>query len=224
MKDVEKDYWNPCGKVSGKMATVMRELEFDITDLNENFVYVFRVMAFNAIGEGEPLMTPCPTIAKFELDPPNQPYNINIVDFDKKWVKLDWTIPAGPKDTKYVVEKIETFLIPKDEEEEEEEEEEGKEYPPPPSKHPPPTHKKHTHAQSIVIHTRKLIKEKKMKTKQNPPKKTNVICVIWRDRCNIQSHRHMFLFLVKKKWHLNPIKLRNCNLLYMSMYVLLTYI
>ena len=50
----------------------------------ENFVYVFRVMAYNAIGEGAPLMTPCPTIAKFELDPPNQPYNINVVDFDKK--------------------------------------------------------------------------------------------------------------------------------------------
>lgn len=127
-KDVEKDYWSPCGKVSGKMATVMRELEFDVADLNENFVYVFRVMAFNAIGEGEPLMTLCPTIAKHELDPPNQPYNINVVDFDKKWVKLDWTIPTGPKATKYVVEKIETFMIPKDEEEDEEQEaEEGEE-------------------------------------------------------------------------------------------------
>jgi len=128
-KDVEKDYWNPCGKVAGKMATVMRELEFDITDLNENFVYVFRVMAFNAIGEGEPLMTPCPTIAKHALDPPNQPYNINIVDFDKKWVKLDWTIPSGPKVVKYVVEKVETFLIPKDEEEDEEVVEEGEDAP-----------------------------------------------------------------------------------------------
>eukprot|EP00092_Neocalanus_flemingeri_P076019 GFUD01094257.1.p1 GENE.GFUD01094257.1~~GFUD01094257.1.p1 ORF type:complete len:1559 (+),score=423.64 GFUD01094257.1:143-4819(+) len=119
-KDVEKDYWNPCGKIAGKMVTVMREIEYDITDLVENFVYVFRVSAFNAIGEGEPLMTPCPTIAKHELDPPNQPYNINIVDFDKKWVKLDWTIATGPKATKYVVEKTETFLIPKDEEETEE--------------------------------------------------------------------------------------------------------
>ena len=40
----------PCGKLSGKMATVMKELEFEISDLVENFVYVFRVMAFNAIG------------------------------------------------------------------------------------------------------------------------------------------------------------------------------
>lgn len=128
-KDVEKDYWSPCGKLAGKMATVLRELEFDITDLNENFVYVFRVMAYNAIGEGEPLMTPCPTIAKHELDPPNQPYNINIVDFDKKWVKLDWTIPSGPKATKYVVEKVETFLIPKDDEEDEEVAEQGEDAP-----------------------------------------------------------------------------------------------
>jgi len=120
-KDVEKDYWSPCGKVAGKMATVMKELEFDIEDLVENFVYVFRVFAFNAVGDGEPLMTPCPTIAKHELDPPNQPYNINVVDFDKKWVKLDWSVAPGPKANKYVVEKIETFLIPKDEEEEEEE-------------------------------------------------------------------------------------------------------
>jgi len=132
-KDVEKDYWSPCGKVAGKMATVMRELEFEVNDLVENFVYVFRVMAYNAIGEGAPLMTPCPTIAKFELDPPNQPYNINVVDFDKKWVKLDWSVAPGPKAVKYVVEKVETFLIPKDEEEEEKpqpaEGEEGEEKP-----------------------------------------------------------------------------------------------
>ena len=66
-KDVEKDYWSPCGKLSGKMATVMKELEFEISDLVENFVYVFRVMAFNAIGEGTPLMTAAPTIAKVLL-------------------------------------------------------------------------------------------------------------------------------------------------------------
>ena len=118
-KDVEKDYWSVCGKVSGKLATVMKLVDFDVTDLIENFVYVFRVMATNAIGESEPLMSLIPTIAKHELDPPNQPYNINIVDFDKKWVKLDWCVSPGPKVTKFVVEKVETFMIPKDEEEEE---------------------------------------------------------------------------------------------------------
>ena len=33
---MEKDYWSPCGKVAGKMATVMRELEFEV---RENFKY-----------------------------------------------------------------------------------------------------------------------------------------------------------------------------------------
>merc|ERR1719400_2445279 len=118
-KDVEKDYWSPCGKVTGKMANVMKELECDVTDLVENFVYVFRVYAQNAIGDGTPLMSMMPTIAKHALDPPEQPYNINIVDFDKKWAKLDWTVASGPRATNFVVEKCETFLIPKDEEEEE---------------------------------------------------------------------------------------------------------
>ena len=122
-KDVEKEYWSPCGKISGKMATVMKELEFEVGDLVENFVYVFRVMAFNAIGDGDALMTPMPTIAKFELDPPAQPYNINIVDYDKKWVKLEWCVAPGPRAQRFVVEKVETFLIPKDDEEEQEMEE-----------------------------------------------------------------------------------------------------
>ena len=131
-KDVERDYWSVCGRVTGKMATVMKVIDFDVTDLVEHFVYVFRVMATNAIGESEPLMSMIPTIAKFELDPPNQPYNINIVDYDKKWVKLDWCVAAGPKATKFVIEKVETFMIPKDEEEDipaERELEEGEERP-----------------------------------------------------------------------------------------------
>lgn len=128
-KDVEKDYWSPCGKVTGKMVNVLKELEFAVTDLAEYFVYVFRVMAVNALGESEPLMTPMPVIAKYELDPPNQPYNINIVDFDKNWVKLDWTIASGPKADKFVVEKVETFMIPKDEEEEVVVNEDGEEVP-----------------------------------------------------------------------------------------------
>merc|ERR1719245_104009 len=80
-------------------------------------------MAFNAIGDGDALMTPMPTIAKFELDPPAQPYNINIVDYDKKWVKLEWCVAPGPRAQRFVVEKVETFLIPKDDEEEQEMEE-----------------------------------------------------------------------------------------------------
>ena len=123
-KDVERDYWSKCGQLAGKMATIMKTLEFDVTDLKEHFVYVFRVMAFNALGESDALMSLIPTVAKHELDPPNQPYNIYVVDYDKKWAKLEWTVPPGPRPTKYIVEKVETFLIPKDEPEEAEHEQE----------------------------------------------------------------------------------------------------
>jgi len=126
-KDVEKDYWSVCGKISGKMATVMKLVDFDVNDLVENFCYVFRVMACNAIGESDPLVSYVPTVAKFELDPPNQPYNINIIDYDKKWVKLDWCVSPGPKATKFIIEKVETFMIPKDEEEVPEHPAEGEE-------------------------------------------------------------------------------------------------
>jgi fibronectin type 3 domain-containing protein len=128
---VEKDYWSVCGRISGKMVTVMKQLDYEVTDLMENFCYVFRVMASNAIGDGEPLNGLTPIVAKFALDPPEQPYNINIVDYDSKWVSLDWSVASGPKADKYIVEKLETFLIPKDEEEEQpkkhNEEEEGEE-------------------------------------------------------------------------------------------------
>jgi len=117
-KDVEKDYWSTCGRMSGKMVTIMKQLEFEVTDLMENFCYVFRVMASNAIGDSEPLLGLTPIVAKYALDPPAQPYNINIVDYDCKWVKLDWSVAPGPKAEKYIVEKLETFMIPKDEEEE----------------------------------------------------------------------------------------------------------
>jgi hypothetical protein len=112
-KDVEKDYWSPCGKVTGKMANVMKELECEVSDLIENFVYVFQVIASNALGDSPPLMSMAPTIAKHALDPPNQPYNINVVDYDKKWVQLEWSTAGGPRTNKYVVEKVETFMIPK---------------------------------------------------------------------------------------------------------------
>jgi len=126
-KDVERDYWSVCGRVSGKIATVMKQVDFEVTDMIENFCYVFRVMACNAIGESEPLMSMMPTVAKFALDPPEQPYNINVVDYDKKWVKLDWCVGGGPRATKFIVEKQETFMIPKDEEEEQTPQEEGEE-------------------------------------------------------------------------------------------------
>lgn len=130
-KDVERDYWSSCGKVSGKMASVMKELEFDVTDLTEYFVYVFRVIAVNVNGESEALMTQIPVVAKSAVDPPNAPSYLQLIDWDKKWAKLEWIAPSGPKPDKYIVEKMETFFIPKDAPEDMEESAEGEEGAPP---------------------------------------------------------------------------------------------
>ena len=64
---------------------------------------------------------------QFDLDPPSQPYNITVVDYDKKWVKLEWCVAPGPRAQKFVIDKMETFLIPKDEDEEEQAAEDGEE-------------------------------------------------------------------------------------------------
>ena len=50
-----------------------------------------------------------------------------MVDYDKKWVKLEWCVAPGPRAQKFVIDKMETFLIPKDEEEEEQAAEDGEE-------------------------------------------------------------------------------------------------
>ena len=51
----------------------MKFLEMDVSDLLPFGVYMFRVMAVNAQGEGEPLMSVMPCIAKHAIDPPLQP-------------------------------------------------------------------------------------------------------------------------------------------------------
>ena len=41
-KSVERDNWIPCAQVGGKMATVVKELEVQVTNLIEGEVYMFR--------------------------------------------------------------------------------------------------------------------------------------------------------------------------------------
>ena len=41
-KSVERDNWIPCAQVAGKMATVVKELEVQVTSLIEGEVYMFR--------------------------------------------------------------------------------------------------------------------------------------------------------------------------------------
>ena len=70
-------------------------------------------------GEGEPLMSVMPCVAKHAVDPPLQPATPRVVDFDRKWAKLEWWAPSGSDIKHYVVEKREIFLVPKESGEEE---------------------------------------------------------------------------------------------------------
>ena len=88
--------------------------EFDVADLLQYGVYMFRAAAVNAQGEGEFLQTMIPTVAKHAQDPPMQPDIPRIVDYDKKWVKLEWWAPSETDITHYIIEKRETFMVPKD--------------------------------------------------------------------------------------------------------------
>ena len=93
-------------------------VEFDVSGLIPYFVYMFRVSAFNAQGEGEALETKVPMQAKEALDPPEQPADPRIVDYDRKWVQLQWWAPSQSNIKHYIVEMQETFLVPKDADEE----------------------------------------------------------------------------------------------------------
>ena len=113
-KELDRDVWVACGKLGGKAITAMKFLEFDVNDLLPYFVYMFRTAAVNAQGEGEFLQSVQPTVAKHAVDPPIQPDTPRIVDFDTKWVKLEWWAPNNSDIKHYIVEKRETFMVPKD--------------------------------------------------------------------------------------------------------------
>ena len=116
MHSVDRDVWISCGKLSGKTVLVMKFLEFDVTDLLQYGVYMFRVMAINAQGEGDPLLSTIPCIAKHAVDPPLQPATPRVVDWDRKWAKLEWWAPSESDIKHYVVEKREVFMVPKESE------------------------------------------------------------------------------------------------------------
>ena len=96
----------------------MKEVDFEVTGLMEYQVYMFRVLAANAQGEGEPLESQVPVMAKHAVDPPARPEMPRIVDFDRKSAKLEWWAPADSNIKHYIVEMQERFLVPKDSEEE----------------------------------------------------------------------------------------------------------
>ena len=108
----------PLGKTIGKMVVVMKEIEQEVSGLIPFQAYMFRVIAANAIGEGEPLESTIPIMAKHALDPPQVPCAPRVVDYDRKSAKIEWWAPSeNPSVHHYLVEMQERFLVPKDSEE-----------------------------------------------------------------------------------------------------------
>lgn len=93
--------WVPAGFVDPDKT------EQDITGLEPNKKYNFRVKAVNEEGESEPLETDGSILAKNPYDIASPPGMPEIVDYDEHMVKLKWDPPVrdgGAPITGYVVE------------------------------------------------------------------------------------------------------------------------
>ncbi|KAF0296563.1 Twitchin [Amphibalanus amphitrite] len=89
-----------------------KEPEAEVEGLNEGHEYLFRVKAVNSEGEGEPLETTTPTLAKNPYDPPGSPGVPDIHDWDKHHADLKWKAPesdGGAPIVGYVIEKKDQF-------------------------------------------------------------------------------------------------------------------
>lgn len=98
--------WVPAGFVDAN------KLDHEITGLEPNKKYNFRVKAVNEEGESEPLETDTSVLAKNPYDisaPPGLP---EIVDWDEHSVKLKWEKPVrdgGAPITGYIIEAMDKF-------------------------------------------------------------------------------------------------------------------
>ena len=84
--------------------------------------FAFRVMAENGMGESAPLEGFAPVAAKPSNPVPDRPSTPRVVAVEKKSVKLEWFVPSDDSAAAikyYVIEKQETFQVPKVIEEEE---------------------------------------------------------------------------------------------------------
>lgn len=91
--------WQECGITS--------TTELDIKDLHPKKEYKFRVRAVNKKGKSEPLVASKTIVAKDPYDPPSEPENLVVVNWDKDFVDLEWEAPAkdgGIPVEKYIIE------------------------------------------------------------------------------------------------------------------------
>uniref|UniRef100_A0A0N5C6U2 non-specific serine/threonine protein kinase n=1 Tax=Strongyloides papillosus TaxID=174720 RepID=A0A0N5C6U2_STREA len=103
-KQEDNGRWVPCGETSEKQLKVPK--------LKEGHEYKFRVKAVNSQGESVPLTQQGSTIAKNPFDKPGKPQNVDIVDWDKDKMTVEWKPPindGGAPIQNYIIEKKDTM-------------------------------------------------------------------------------------------------------------------
>lgn len=105
-QDLSTGRWVPAGFIDPDKT------EHEVTGLEPNKKYNFRVKAVNEEGESEPLESDTSIVAKNPYDisaPPGLP---EIVDYDEHMVKLKWEPPVrdgGAPVTGYIIEAMDKF-------------------------------------------------------------------------------------------------------------------
>ena len=85
-RELPSSVWVPVSSfVAGTSATVSK--------LTEGREYEFRVMAENALGRSDPLLTDSTIVAKDPFGTPGKPGRPTITDHDKDHIDLEWTPP-----------------------------------------------------------------------------------------------------------------------------------
>eukprot|EP00096_Caligus_rogercresseyi_P016211 TRINITY_DN878_c0_g1_i1.p1 TRINITY_DN878_c0_g1~~TRINITY_DN878_c0_g1_i1.p1 ORF type:complete len:1596 (-),score=294.53 TRINITY_DN878_c0_g1_i1:195-4982(-) len=108
-----KEAWVACGKANNKTLLIMRDVEVDVKDLLEGQTYIFRVLAFNANGESDPLESNLAITAQASFEVPFPPFTPMIIDWDKKWIQLAWSVGDADAIRHFIIEAQEQFLVPK---------------------------------------------------------------------------------------------------------------
>lgn len=91
--------WTECGITS--------TCQLDVNDLSPKKEYKFRVRAVNKKGKSEPLAALKTVLAKDPYDPPSEPENVSVVNWDKDFVDLEWEAPlkdGGVPVENYIIE------------------------------------------------------------------------------------------------------------------------
>lgn len=105
-QDAQTGRWVPAGFVDGDKT------DHEITGLEPNKKYNFRVKAVNEEGESEPLESDGTVHAKNPYDVASAPGMPEIIDYDEHMVKLKWEKPVrdgGAPITGYIIEAMDKF-------------------------------------------------------------------------------------------------------------------